>query len=185
MAEGDRDFSLLLRNIEKAVKDLPVPVIVKEVGTGISRKAAGIFGEIGVVNFDAGGYGGTNFPKIEEKRQNADSSVLGEFGIPTPVSLIEIRNRIPEGILISSGGIRSSSQIVKSIVLGADIAASAAFFLKIFEEKGPEELVQKVAGLIAEIKKIMVVLGKKDLSELRTTEYILKNEVKEWIQQRY
>lgn len=40
MAEGDRDFRGQLRQIEKLVRAMPVPVVVKECGFGLSREAA-------------------------------------------------------------------------------------------------------------------------------------------------
>lgn len=184
MSEGDRNFTHLLTNIEKAVKEINVPIIIKEVGTGISKESAKIFADIGVNNFDSGGFGGTNFPLIEEKRQNNHDSLLSTFGIPTPVSTIEIRKALPNSIIFASGGIRNSTQIVKSLVVGGDIAGIAAYFLKIYTDFDEKRLSLEINRIINEMKKIFVVLGFKDLQDAKSGKYILKNEIKEWIDQR-
>lgn len=184
MTEGDRNFSRLLNNIEKAVKTINVPIIVKEVGTGISKEAAVIFSKIGVKSFDVGGAGGTNFPLIEERRYGKKTSLLSSFGIPTPVSIIEVRNVQPEAIIFASGGIRNSTQIAKSLVLGGDVAGIAAYFLKTFTEDGINGLNYEIEKIINELKMIFLVLGFKDLNDTKNGKYILKNEIKDWIDQR-
>lgn len=183
MVEGDRDFRKLLLNVQKAVKEIKVPIIIKEVGSGISREAAREFANIGVSNFDTGGSGGTNFSLIEEKRQGYPEQVLSTIGIPTPVSIIEVRKEIPESFIFATGGIRNSVQVVKSLVLGADIAAMAGFFLKTYNDCGEEKLSLEINRIIEEVKKIFVVLGFSKLEDAKNGKYILKNEIKEWTDQ--
>ncbi len=184
MQEGDRDFKEILKNIEKAVLHLDVPVIVKDVGTGLSRKSAFAFKHIGVSHFDVGGYGGTNFSEIEEKRMNKESSALSEIGIPTPISVMEVKSIEPPGYIFATGGITDAGQVIKSLLLGADVAAMAGFILMHYEQHGTDSLTEKIADMISEMKKIFVILGIKNLQESNAVEYVLKNEVREWVQQR-
>lgn len=184
MLEGDRDFTSLLRNIEKAVRELEVPIIVKEVGSGISQESAKIFSDIGVKNFDAGGFGGTNFSLIEEKRKRNTPELLSNIGIPTPISILEIKKTLPSSLVFASGGIRNSSQIVKSLVIGGDISGIAAYFLKIFTDFDDKKLSLEITRIIEEMKKIFVVLGFQNLEDAKKGKYILKNEIKEWVDQR-
>jgi isopentenyl-diphosphate delta-isomerase len=72
MPEGDRDFSNWLKNIENIVKNVGVPVIVKEVGFGMSKKALEELINIGVKTIDISGTGGTNFARIENFRRVED-----------------------------------------------------------------------------------------------------------------
>lgn len=185
MAEGDRDFSNILNNIEEAVKKLQVPVIVKEVGTGISKEAARKFAEIGVRNFDTGGFGGTNFPYIEEQRLGNSNPLLSEIGIPTPASIIEVKSVVDyNSIIFASGGIRTSMHIVKALLLGAHIAGLASYFLKKYTDFGEKFLSEDIAKMIMKIKKIFVVMNFQNLEDVKNGKIVLKNEIKEWIDQR-
>src|SRR3954467_13014741 len=70
MPEGDRDFSGALKRIEAIVNGIDQPVIVKEVGFGMNKDVVSQLYSIGVTIVDIGGYGGTNFSKIENERRN-------------------------------------------------------------------------------------------------------------------
>ena len=181
MEEGDRDFSRLLHHVEEAVRSLPVPVILKEVGSGISPKAARAFYEVGIRAFDIGGFGGTNFARIEEKRRGQTKTLLGEFGIPTPVSLMQVRREIPDAWITATGGIRNSSQVVKSLVMGANLVGMAGELLHVYTHKGERGLEETLLLMKEEIKKIMVVLGANNLQELGKKEYVLLGEVALWM----
>jgi isopentenyl-diphosphate delta-isomerase len=185
MAEGDRDFSMLLKNIENAVNKIKVPIILKEVGNGISKEAAKRFFEVGIRSFDVGGFGGTNFSHIEEQRKNENNPLLSDIGIPTPASVLEVKSVIDDdSVVFVTGGIRSSNDIVKSLILGGDIAGIAAYFLKKYIDFGGVILSEDIGKMITDIKKIFVVLGFNNLADAKNGKYILKNEIKEWIDQR-
>ena len=66
--EGDWDFSDLARKIELVCRALPVPVVVKEVGYGISEDVARRFAGCGVAAIDIGGAGGTSWSSVERSR---------------------------------------------------------------------------------------------------------------------
>lgn len=65
MPEGDRDFTNWLTKIEAIVQAVEVPVIVKEVGFGMSQETLEKLTSIGVQAADVSGQGGTSFTQIE------------------------------------------------------------------------------------------------------------------------
>jgi isopentenyl-diphosphate delta-isomerase len=67
-AEGNTKFSGLLVKIQKLCQELPVPVLVKEVGWGISEEVARKLANAGVAGLDVAGAGGTSWSEIERRR---------------------------------------------------------------------------------------------------------------------
>jgi isopentenyl-diphosphate delta-isomerase len=75
--EGQTRFASLLPKIGEIVRGLGVPVVVKEVGSGISERTARRLSEQGVRFFDTAGVGGTSWARIEGER--AGDLDLGEI----------------------------------------------------------------------------------------------------------
>lgn len=71
MEEGDREFRGIVDNIESIVNGIDKPLIVKEIGFGISKGVANRLYSIGVRNIDVSGFGGTNFIEIENIRNTS------------------------------------------------------------------------------------------------------------------
>ncbi len=180
MPEGDRNFNNWLKNIEKIVKEVEVPVIVKEVGFGMSRETIGQLKDIGVKTIDISGAGGTNFAKIENSRRKTNKyDYLEDFGQSTVVSLLEAGSYNNLDI-IASGGIRNPLDIVKSLALGAKAVGIAGLILDIVLDKGVEEAIVEINNWKREIALIMTLLGKKKLSELLETDLLILGDVREW-----
>jgi isopentenyl-diphosphate delta-isomerase len=123
--EGNTNFSGLLSKIKKVCAELPVPVLIKEIGCGISEETASFLVEAGVAGIDVAGAGGTCWSEIEKMRltDNIKSCAASEFaswGIPTSDSLIMTRKAAPDMPIIASGGIRTGMDAAKAIALGAD-----------------------------------------------------------------
>jgi isopentenyl-diphosphate delta-isomerase len=126
--EGNTDFRNLLVKIGAVVKALSVPVIVKEVGFGISVRVARLLADAGVAAIDIGGAGGTSWALIESARalsteQKKLAKAFEAWGIPTAWQLKEFKKyrqtlAMP---LIASGGVRSGIDIAKAIAMGASI----------------------------------------------------------------
>ena len=87
MREGDRDFTGVLQRIEKIVLNSKVPIIVKEVGFGMSKETMQQLVNVGVTAIDIGGQGGTNFAVENERRRML--SYFNNWGIQTATSIIE------------------------------------------------------------------------------------------------
>lgn len=181
MPEGDRDFSNWLSNIEKIVKAVEVPVIVKEVGFGMSRKTIKELKDIGVKTIDISGSGGTNFAKIENyRRSKYKYDYLENFGQSTVISLLEAQEFIKNTDIIASGGIRHPLDIVKALALGAKAVGIAGVFLNMVLNDGVEKTIENINNWKIEIASIMTILGKSKVSELVNTDMVLFNEVREW-----
>ena len=182
MEEGDRDFKGAINNIEAIVKGVDKKVIVKEVGFGISKDVAQRLYNVGIRNIDISGYGGTNFIEIENLRNRAcDFTELYSWGIPTAASLIKCRELPSDLNLISSGGIRSSMDIVKSIILGADLAGISGELLAYLVHGGYANAKDYIENLIYKIKILMLLLGKQNIEELKSTNYKVTGKLKELI----
>ncbi len=163
MAEGDRDFTKWLTNIKTIVKGVKVPVIVKEVGYGMAEVTLKQLINIGVKYIDISGKGGTDFTKIESRRNKVETSAFASFGISTAESLLLAKD-LPATIF-ASGGVTNGVDVVKALALGAKAVGMARFFLDA-AYLDDEEARVKVDELIAEIKKTMVLLNVKTPSEI-------------------
>ena len=107
-----------------------VPVIVKEVGMGISAATATRLVNVGVKAIDVAGKGGTNFIDVEasrtiDPRLKAMAEIFKDWGIATPEAVSSIRAKLPNIPLIASGGIRHGLDAAKAIKLGANVVAQA------------------------------------------------------------
>lgn len=182
MAEGDREFKGILGNIEQIVNNIDKPVIVKEVGFGISKNVASKLYNIGVRNIDISGTGGTNFIEIENLRNiGMDLTDLYEWGIPTALALIKCRELPADLNIIASGGIRNSMDIVKALVLGANIVGISGELLSYLIHGGYENAKNYLEEIIYKMKIIMLLLGKQNLVELQSTKYKILGDLKELI----
>lgn len=171
MTDGDTRFSGLLARIEAVCKKLPVPVIAKEVGWGISSQAASALRDAGISAIDVAGAGGTSWTEVEMHRANSELETLVassfiDWGIPTAESLQIVRQTVPDLPLFASGGIRSGVDIAKSIALGADLGGMAGPFLKAAAQS-PEAVRLAILRVSREIRISMFAAGAGNLTELR------------------
>ncbi|GBC74870.1 Isopentenyl-diphosphate delta-isomerase [archaeon HR06] len=184
--EGDTNFKGVLDKIREFTKALDVPIIVKEVGAGISREVAIKLELAGVAAINVSGYGGTSWAGVEQLRAEAakvkDKADLGllfwDWGIPTAAALLEVCNSVKVPV-IASGGIRNGLEIGKSLVLGATMSALAYPFLKLALES-KEAVIEKVKSLTLELKATMFLLGVKEVSKMKHVRYILLGPLAEW-----
>lgn len=170
--EGNTDFSGLLAKIEKVCRGLSVPVIVKEVGWGISEEVARRLADSGVAAIDVAGAGGTSWSEVEMHR--ADSKTLrciaaafADWGIPTAESIQMARRGAPELTLIASGGIRTGVEAAKAMALGADAVALATPFLQP-ATISPEAVGEKVREILEELRTAMFCVGARNLQDLKS-----------------
>ncbi len=176
MADGNTDFSGLLNKIEEVCKTLTVPVIAKEVGWGISSRAARQLVDAGVSAIDVAGAGGTSWTEVEMHRaqnepQRQVAAAFIDWGIPTAESIQLVKEAAPDLPVFASGGIRSGVDITKSIALGAMMAGMAGPFLRAAVDS-PEAVLEVIQGIIREIQISMFAAGVKDLDVLRQIELL-------------
>ncbi|VEU82490.1 type 2 isopentenyl-diphosphate Delta-isomerase [Acholeplasma hippikon] len=172
MPEGDRDFTKWSENIKSIVNGLDKPVVVKQVGMGLSQKTINKLKTLGVKNIDVAGSGGTNFLEIETKRGKDDYSYLEDFSLDTADILIQLKNEKDLNIY-ASGGIRNPLDVIKSLVLGAKAVGMSKFFLNLYK-LDYEEAVEIINKFIYDLKKIMVILGVKEIADLNKVKYKIK-----------
>ncbi len=170
--EGNRNFKGLGQKIAEVCRELEYPVVVKEVGSGISADVARRLQRAGVRAIDVAGRGGTSWYAVEAKRAASHgqpaSTTFADWGIPTEEALVAVRRAVPDIALVASGGIRSGLDIAKSIALGADMAALGQPLLASALESA-DKVIKFLSGLIQEIKVAMLCVGAADLPALKKT----------------
>jgi len=164
--EGQCDFSGLADKIGAIVDGLEVPVIVKEIGCGLSQQTARLLEAVGVSIFDTAGLGGTSWARIEAWRaQDPEAGELfADWGVSTVDSIRQL-GAIDGLTIIGSGGVRSGVDIARALALGADLAGLAQPFLKTAVVSS-EATVQRLAGIRRELEIAMFCAGAADLSAL-------------------
>jgi isopentenyl-diphosphate delta-isomerase len=169
--EGTPAFRGVLAGIAMLVRDLPVPVIVKEIGAGLSADVTSRLLAVGVRHIDVAGAGGTSWAGVEIlRRKGKHSSPFWDWGIPTAESLQQIhalRPDAPQFTLIASGGISSGQDIATAIGLGADIVASAAPVLHALHAGGERKARSLLEGWIGDLRKVMFLTGSATVSALQ------------------
>ena len=176
--DGDTNFAGLLNKIERVCRELPVPVIVKEVGWGISELTAKKLAEAGVAGIDVAGAGGTAWSEIERHRArtgigNNIAASFASWGIPTAESIKMVRRGAPEVVLIAGGGLRTGLDIAKAIALGADCAAIAAPLLKA-ASISTEAVMIVLQELIEGLRIAMFCIGAGNLNELKNSPLLMR-----------
>jgi isopentenyl-diphosphate delta-isomerase len=180
---GDRDFRGGLEAFTRLVRELPVPVVAKETGCGISRTVARRLRDVGVQTFDVSGAGGTSWVKVEALRADGDERALGDdfadWGIPTAAAVASVRDL---GVsVIASGGIRSGLDVAKAFALGAHAAGVALPVFRAYRTGGADAVADYVRRLVGGLRTAMVLTGCRDLSALRTTRLVLGNRLRECV----
>ncbi|HHP7243790.1 MAG TPA: type 2 isopentenyl-diphosphate Delta-isomerase [Elainellaceae cyanobacterium] len=169
--KGDTNFRGLLSKIERLCETLPVPVVAKEVGNGISAPMAQRLLEVGVSAIDVAGAGGTSWAKVESERaqdvkQRRLGATFANWGIPTAECVQSVRAIAPDSPLIASGGLRNGLDASKAIALGADLVGMAFPFLQAASES-TSALYELVDILTAEITTVLFCTGSQTLNDLR------------------
>jgi isopentenyl-diphosphate Delta-isomerase len=177
--EGTPYFKGLLKSLKKLVKQIEIPIIVKEVGAGISGKVARELLETGVQGIDVAGAGGTSWAGIEMLRNKSTvNDYFWDWGLPTSFCLRE-NSKLKKKykfILIGSGGINSAIDAAKAFALGAECVASARTILKELDSNGVDGVKNLINDWFKTIKKIMFLTGSKSLNDLRKNK-ILRREL--------
>jgi len=171
--DGNTDFSGLLEKIESICKTLPVPVIVKEVGWGLSDDVARRLMRTGVSALDVAGSGGTCWSEVEKHRiaqpaQRKIAADFAEWGIPTSEAVVRA-SRVTDDIpIIASGGIRTGIDVAKCLSLGAAIAGLAHPLVRP-ALLSVDATIETLSIIIDELRIAMFCAGAKDIPTLRDT----------------
>ena len=179
MAEGDRNFKGILRNIEGLAQQLEVPLIVKEVGFGMSRESVACLHASGIDYIDIGGAGGTDFMAIEETR--CGKKLNWDWGIPTAISLLEGLSVHSKGCLIASGGIDHALDCIKALTLGCSLVGMARPLLRVLMDASDKGLVGYLEDLIQNMHRIMLILGSQKIEDLKKVPALISGKSYHWL----
>ena len=178
--DGNTNFARLLSKVEKVCHKLRVPVIVKEVGCGMSEEVARKLAEVGVAGVDVAGAGGTAWSEVERHRAGTArlkniAATFASWGIPTADSIQMARRGAPNMTLIASGGIRSGLDVAKSIALGADVAGIAAPLLKAANISA-EAVITALNDVVGALRISMFCIGVRRITELKGSPFLQKKQ---------
>jgi isopentenyl-diphosphate delta-isomerase len=168
---GDRNWRGVEAAIETVARAVAVPIIAKEVGSGISASIATRLARCGVAAIDVAGAGGTSWAAVEGQRAlETGSQSLGEifrdWGMPTARCLAEVSEACPGLPLIASGGIRHGLDAAKAIRLGAGLVGQAGSLLPA-AMKGTDAVLAHVKQFADALRIACFATGSADLSSLR------------------
>jgi isopentenyl-diphosphate Delta-isomerase len=176
--EGNTNWQGVDIQIEKVVKQLGYPVIMKEVGWGISPELVKRFFDMGVYAVDIAGAGGTSWSQVEMHRlhkpeQQRVAAAFDHWGIPTADAIRMAKDTSPEGRIIASGGLKDGIDIAKCLGLGAVLGGMAGIFLKAASQS-EEAVSQKITEIQSEIRICMFAAGIKDIKSLISTNRLVE-----------
>ncbi len=169
--EGDKNWAGLFDAIEGLAGQIGVPLVIKEVGSGISARLARRFVDCGITIIDVAGAGGTSWAAVEaERAQSARQAAIARafigWGQPTAEAIADVRKACPEATIIGSGGVRDGVDVAKAIRLGADIVGQAAGVLSAATESS-DAVVEHFAAVIGQLRVACFCTGSADLGALR------------------
>lgn len=168
--EGNPRFRGVLNGIERLVKELELPIIVKEVGAGLSADVIQRLLDVGVRHFDVAGAGGTSWSGVELIRRDdkSDDGTFWDWGIPTAEAVVAARRLLvdPATTLIASGGIASARDIAVAVALGADFTGAARPLLKMLLDNGQRALHEEISRWRDALRGIMFLTGSATVGQL-------------------
>lgn len=189
--EGDRRARGALAALRTLVREVGVPVIAKETGAGIGYEQARALRAAGVAAIDVGGAGGSSMAAMEsvraQSRGDTQAASIGQlfrdWGIATPIALVETHAAAPELPLISTGGVRSGLDAARAIALGATLVGMGFPFLKAASES-LEAVRAFLDQFLAELRVAMQLAGAADIAALRRVPVVVLGATRDWLDQR-
>ena len=181
MPEGDQDFRDWAERIAAIVATVPVPVVAKEVGFGLSRRTIMTLERTGVTAVDVAGAGGTDFIAIENERRHREYAYLTGWGQSAPLCLLDaLCGRDPVGLpVLASGGVRNPLDVVRSLALGARAVGVSGHFLHTLTVRGADGLLDELHSWTDHVRTLMTLLGAADVDHLRRTDVLVTGPTRE------
>ncbi len=184
--EGSPNFKGLRERLTELRDALSVPIIIKEVGQGLSYEVAKTLSAVGINYFDVAGSGGTNWVSVEMYRARLSGDKVKEekalnllsWGIPTAASILEVRSASPNAVIIGSGGVRTAIDALKALRLGADLVGMARPFLRAYSQGTLREFMK---SFLESLKAGFAMSGAKNIGELRSRPAVITGPLREWV----
>jgi isopentenyl-diphosphate delta-isomerase len=172
--EGDGHWAGLLARIELVCRALAadgVPVVAKEVGWGLSARAAHQLADAGVAALDVAGSGGTSWSEVEARRAPTElhrrvATAFADWGLPTAETLRLALAAAPQLPVIASGGLRDGIDVAKCLALGAAACGVAGPMLKAAAVSS-EAVAETITEFTRVLRIAMFSAGAGDLAALR------------------
>lgn len=172
MPEGRRSFSSWPTSLEALVAAVEVPVVVKEVGFGLSAKTLSLLADLGVAAADVSGRGGTDFVRVENARRAVhDYAYLEGWGQSAVECLLDSPADSP--VLFASGGVRSPLDVVRALALGARAVGVSGPFLKVVLDGGAEALATRLTDWTSHLTALSALLGAATTADLTRTDIVV------------
>ncbi|MGO8946247.1 MAG: type 2 isopentenyl-diphosphate Delta-isomerase [Ktedonobacterales bacterium] len=189
--EGDRKAYGCLSAVRSVSASIGVPVIAKETGAGVSYEQGRALKAAGVSAIDVGGAGGSSMAAMEsvraESRGDTQTARLGQlfrdWGIPTPITVVEARQGAPDLPIISTGGVRNGLDAARALALGASLVGMGFPFLKAATQ-GETALRDFLEQFLAELKVAMQLSGASTVAQLQSRPIVVTGASREWLEQR-
>lgn len=180
--EGDDDFRGGLDTLARLHESLPIPVIAKETGCGLSRVVGERIHALGIRTVDTSGAGGTSWVGVETLRAKA-TRTLGElfwdWGLPTAASVAQL-----DGLdldVIATGGVKNGLDIARALALGATAGGMARPFLMAWNEGGRPGASAAAKQVIDEIRVACLLTGCRTAADLGTAPLVLGPALLRWV----
>lgn len=170
--EGDTRFRGLHRRLAEVLPLVDVPCLIKEVGAGISAKAAAKLVRLPIAGIEVAGTGGTSWAAVEAYRADDDVRRAGAgmrlagFGVPTSDAIRIVGRAAPTLPVVASGGLRSGMDAAVSLAMGAHVVALAKPLLEAAMQ-GEDAVVAALESLIFDLRVIAFCTGATNLEALR------------------
>lgn len=180
---GDRDFRGGIEVLSRLIEGLPIPVIAKETGCGLSRTVGEQLVAAGIRAVDVSGAGGTSWVAVEAHRAIDDeqkhlAEELWDWGIPTGASVLQLRGLGLE--IIATGGIKTGSDVSRALVLGATVGGIAAQALRAQRSGGVEGSKAYLQRVITSIRAHMLLTGCRTVDAFRQAPHFVTGELQQW-----
>jgi isopentenyl-diphosphate delta-isomerase len=177
--EGDVNWAGLIGKIAEVTQSLGkdgVPVVVKEVGWGISARVAKDLADAGVAAIDVAGAGGTSWSQVEMFRahthvQRRIAEAFVDWGIPTAESILHVKQAVPAVPIIASGGLKNGVDGAKCLALGATLFGLARPFLRAATISA-EAVADELAVISGQLRAAMLCVGAQELAALQHAELV-------------
>ena len=181
---GDRDFRGCVDALARLVEELPIPVIAKETGGGMSPQTLDQLCGAGVSAVDVSGAGGTTWVGVEALRGSPVAASIGDvlwdWGVPTAASVVFAHRRGLD--TIASGGIRNGLDAARALALGANVASAALPYLRAAFDGGYDAAIEVATVMRDTVRAVMLLTGSKNLAELRAAPRITGATLDRWLE---
>ncbi len=189
--EGDGNAQGALAAMRDIAAELGAPVLAKETGAGVSYEQARKLARAGVAAIDVGGAGGSSMAAMEaqraqdrgDRRTGAIGALFRDWGIATPIAVIESHAGAPDLPVTATGGVRSGLDAARALALGATLVGIGFPFLKAAAES--ESAVREFLDqFIAELRVAMQLTSSASIAALQRAPVIVTGATREWLELR-